>query len=1742
MESKRFSFGITFLKLGLVVILAVVSSVTVGQAGSLLPASPNWSASVDQEVAYLGWTVAAAGDVNHDGYGDVLASAINYDHPEAEEGLVQLYLGGAGGLADSPAWSVESDKAYALLGTAVVNAGDTDLDGFEDMLVTARDYGRHVQGGAAFLYPGTASGLSSTPSWSVIEPLTDARFGASAAAGDVNGDGYADVIIGAPYYRTNPTEPQETYSGKAYVYYGSKTGLSDTPGWQVTGDQDWGLFGYAVTACDVNHDAFSDVIVSAIDYDHGQSNEGRVFIYFGAADGAETTAFWTVEPDVAESDFGIALSCGDVNRDTRPDLVVGAQTYSSGEANEGAVFVYYGVGPDGPFPGEVQVIQGSVANAHFGAAVDASGDLDFDGYKDLAVGAPYYSTTGLAEEGRLSVYRGAAGGLETPAAWTGEVGQAYGYLGSSVAWAGDVNGDGSSDLLGGAPYYDADGLSDTGAVFAWYGFPPGSADLALQKTASAAAVRIGGNVNFTLKPTNLGPADAGEVQVQDVLPAGLSFQEAGGEGWDCSQAGGTVTCTRPSLPPGAGPELLIKTTVTAPSGTLHNTAAISSKTTEPVPGNNTAEAAVQVTPLKLQLVRRIPAAIENAPPQPFTVTLEAASPLTVTVNYATADGTATYKEDYQSGFGTLTFPPGATTRTFLVDLLDDDLYESPTETFTVSLTTPVNAALGTPSSRRFTIYENEAPPVVQFIQNTFQGEEGDIPVTSTVRLSTPAGAEVRVRCATYTNYQGHYATPDQDYLPLDTTLVFPPGDTQADCAVRMLDDQAVEPGEAFMAQLSDPVNAVLGSQSLVPVTILDNDVPVIRLSQPTFTFTEGSAAKSLWLEADEHLANMAHLNYRLSGGTARGGLDFVPAQGTIDLVPDEYSRQYRVTVELLDDDSDEADETFFVEFSSPQGVRFDPAEVYGGASPFHPPVLRATVVISDNDLSAEAYDLVSGPLEVTQGVQDLKGSVRLVSGRSTYVRFHPRSASVDFDAAAQLQVRHYDTRSGQWSTDVLEPKNSGGRMTVRQTPDRVNLDQSFWFEIPTEWTRSGSIDLTAVVNPDRSVWEDNYDNNSTSGTYYFESVPALHVAWYRVGFCLNYDRWWERCNESVPGENIFDSLWNATYSAFPLESLETERRHTRLPRAVGEPNFDEVVAELMRIKLQNLPTGMDGDHDTLLKMHYYGVFNEIAATDQDGLGFIPGMVACGDDTGLNRLTVAHELGHNFNRMHTNCNGREADPDPNYPYPDGRLSPTSTLTAANALFGFNILDKSVIPPGNGDLMSYCADRWPGDYTYEALLDFLHNPFYLPLPDAQAAAPGISQPAGQPVSPELPSAAWAVSGQITPTGAALDPLFALPGGAVSALPAPGDYSLVVKNSAGAELARYPFAPLQLEDSSTLFVSVLIPQSGQAGRLELAGPSGALLAAIQAGMAPPTLTLTAPAFPDGPQMLVGEAVTLTWSASDPDGDPLTYQVYFSPDDGVTWNLLSSGLQETSITLPVADLSQATPGRLVVQASDGIHTAFAQTDAFYVANRPPEAAILSPTAGTALAVNQTLELHGLAYDPDSGDLPAEKVQWFSDRDGLLGSGANLSVSGLRVGTHQITLQAGGSAGGQSWAVTRVDVLPRPDLVPPPEDALQLSPASLDFSLPSAPLAQTFWVDNANPADPLTWTAQASQTWLKLSLASGLTPARVTASLDLRYLPAGMQTAVITITSPALPGQAAALQVQAQREANRVYLPYLRH
>lgn len=442
-----------------------------------LSSVPDWMgyAPSSQQNGYYGKSVYNNGDINGDGYYDVLVGAYNYTYGQTGEGALFVYYGSEYGLSTRPS-ILESNQAYAYLGYSVT-MGDFNGDGYADIAGGAHKYdGGEEDEGAVFVYYGSESGLSTTP-WIGESNQAFAYYGRTVTnAGDVNGNGCDDLAVGAYYYDNG-----ENNEGAVFIYYGQKvSGLPDSPNLILESNQEGALFGFGVAgAGDVNKDGFDDVIVGAYGFDNGtlNTNEGRAFLYRGSSSGISSEPDHSFVYNKSYSYFGNSVAgAGDVNGDGWPDVIIGAYGYDGNFSNQGAIFVYYGsdIGfsttPSWQFMGEPE------EGAYLGWGVAGAGDINNDGIDDIIVGAPFVDGA-YTDEGKIYVFYGSVVGLPPSPSWSAMGGGTNAYLGFSVSGGGDINKDQIPDIIAGGYGYDIDPLDGGkgGKAILYHGFDGGPA-------------------------------------------------------------------------------------------------------------------------------------------------------------------------------------------------------------------------------------------------------------------------------------------------------------------------------------------------------------------------------------------------------------------------------------------------------------------------------------------------------------------------------------------------------------------------------------------------------------------------------------------------------------------------------------------------------------------------------------------------------------------------------------------------------------------------------------------------------------------------------------------------------------------------------------------------------------------------------------------------------------------------------------------------------------------------------------------------------------------------------------------------------------------------------------------------------------------------------------------------------------------------------------------------------------------
>jgi hypothetical protein len=294
----------------------------------------------------------------------------------------------------------------------------------------------------------------------------------------------------------------------------------------------------------------------------------------------------------------------------------------------------------------------------------------------------------------------------------------------------------------------------------------------------------------------------------------------------------------------------------------------------------------------------------------FTVALSSASAQTVTVAYATGNGTAAAPGDYSSTSGTLTFPPGTTSQTINVPVVGDVLDEA-NETFTVTLSSPTNATITTAAGTA-TIVDNDTAPTLAVNNVTVtEGNSGTANAAFAVTLSAASALTVTVAYATANGT----ATSPADYAAVSGTLTFAPGVISQTVNVPVVGDVLDEATETAVLNLSNPVNATIAdSQGVLSIT--DNDTaPTLVVNNVTLTEgNSGATNAGFAVTLSAASGQTITVAYATANGTATSPADYTGVSGTLTFAPGVTSQT--VNVPVVGDVLDEATETAVLNLSS----------------------------------------------------------------------------------------------------------------------------------------------------------------------------------------------------------------------------------------------------------------------------------------------------------------------------------------------------------------------------------------------------------------------------------------------------------------------------------------------------------------------------------------------------------------------------------------------------------------------------------------------------------------------------------------------------------------------------------------------------------------------------------------------------------------------------------------------------------
>jgi len=411
-------------------------------AQTTLPASSaDWIVQGDQPTGTFGADVAAAGDINGDGYDDVLIGDASYDGALADSGRIRLYLGSSDGLSQTPFWTLEGDVAGARLSRGVP-AGDVNGDGYDDIVVaTAQTYS---------LYLGSPTGPILEPSWT--------SSGTGIGHGDVNGDGFTDLAV-----FSNP---------EFLIFQGSPAGLEPAPSTVLPlpstfyPPRYWYIFGPILDDFDLDG---RDDLAYTWRHCNGKRCQylvAELRVHMGSGKGLSTHVRRTI--DFARERVPFIVPAGDADGDGFPDAAI--NEYADGAGGHGPPVTYLlRGGPSGlPVQLDEPAIEDPARHYREYGSGSGAGDINGDGYADyLLLLEDVDRTPRLGAS--LWIFGGAPGGYSgTPLLIVDPEQYHYEFEFSGFS-AGDVNGDGLDDIVIGAPgFYQVAGAR-VGRVYVFHG-------------------------------------------------------------------------------------------------------------------------------------------------------------------------------------------------------------------------------------------------------------------------------------------------------------------------------------------------------------------------------------------------------------------------------------------------------------------------------------------------------------------------------------------------------------------------------------------------------------------------------------------------------------------------------------------------------------------------------------------------------------------------------------------------------------------------------------------------------------------------------------------------------------------------------------------------------------------------------------------------------------------------------------------------------------------------------------------------------------------------------------------------------------------------------------------------------------------------------------------------------------------------------------------------------------------------
>jgi len=504
------------------------------------------------------------------------------------------------------------------------------------------------------------------------------------------------------------------------------------------------------------------------------------------------------------------------------------------------------------------------------------------------------------------------------------------------------------------------------------------------------------------------------------------------------------------------------------------------------------------------------------------------------------------------------------------------------------------------------------------------------------------------------------------------------------------------------------------------------------------------------------------------------------------------------------------------------------------------------------------FDLTIDWLEITQAIQTASNDVPLVAGRTTVVRAYAKT-----DQPGGTENIHVSLSAWQDGTQLPDSPLVLGPNVISPSPSRADINSSINFQLPQSWL-SGQVTIEATVDKSHVLYETNENNNTSSLTLNFNSIPSLDVKiipihYYHHGNPNDY-------YPAVSQDIISNDVWNI----YPVDNVNISFHSpktyygnlndvddwiyilnavTNMKQSEGAPD-SQIWYGLLPVEDDRGDTWFNGG---VLGLGWFGDRVSIGLADYSSYGIDGG------------ITAAHEFGHNLGRKHAPC-GNPADPDPDYPYSNGIISQ----------FGFNLSQLTIIPNTYKDIMSYCSPEWVSDYTYLGLYN-------------DQRTHGGSMPQGELVESIFVRASLDQDGQ-----AKFEPFYEFKG-QPSSVPESSVYSIEMLNDLGEIEAVHPVKILKAEEHgiNAYSISALVPKPQEQITTIRLLENGTAISDKSV-----TSNVTALAIPNQATVVtadqVGDEAILNWGVP---GVPAL--VRYSSDDGVSWTTLDIDVTDGRLLL---------------------------------------------------------------------------------------------------------------------------------------------------------------------------------------------------------------------------------------------------